>query len=653
MEKYYIDVPYKEKDEAKSLGARWDAENKKWYYLNPEDKKLFSKWGLSKKAAFMSLADLSEEQQELIARAKKGENVLVDACIGSGKTTAIQVLCNEFTDKRILYLTYNALLKIDARAKITQSNVTVTNYHGFAYMCLSKAGIKSGTSDLIQMFNEHTPAIGMYDMVVLDEYQDIEQEIAEMLWYIKKRLPDIQIIAVGDMMQKIYDKTTLNVPDFIQDYLGEYTLLRFTKCFRLNRTFAKRLGDIWNKDIYGVNDKCRVETMEIINVVNFLSKQKPEDILCLGSRTGDMSKTLNILERKFPAKYNKNTVYASIADEDRSISSPTAETAIFTTFDSSKGLERKICVVFDFTDDYWVTRTERPMVKYEIMRNIFCVAASRGKNRIIFVKGKNGDILEDKTLATPVMSEAEFNEPFLISEMFDFKYKEDVEECFRLIKRKKLSSDGREINIDSSDGLIDLSPCIGTFQEAAFFKGYDIDEEINYAQDKHRDRPKMYIPDDASVETKILYLTAYQTCYERYATQVKPPFVIDEQRESIFNRLKTEFSGSEKVQETCYIDFQDNEFNQYTIEGKCDVIKGDRIYELKFVSELSHEHFLQLAVYMTALGCDKGVLWNVRKNEMYEVAIPDRKKFLDTVVRTITKGAVKHCNTAYKYQFVS
>ena len=40
----YIDVPFKEKDEAKELGARWDAKNKKWCVENKKDYPKFQKW---------------------------------------------------------------------------------------------------------------------------------------------------------------------------------------------------------------------------------------------------------------------------------------------------------------------------------------------------------------------------------------------------------------------------------------------------------------------------------------------------------------------------------------------------------------------------------------------------------------------------------
>ena len=66
-------------------------------------------------------------------------------------------------------------------------------------------------------------------MLIIDEYQDIELELAQMLDYIKYRNPGMQIIAVGDMQQKIYDKTTLDVPSFINNFLEEYELLELSE----------------------------------------------------------------------------------------------------------------------------------------------------------------------------------------------------------------------------------------------------------------------------------------------------------------------------------------------------------------------------------------------------------------------------------------
>ena len=43
-ERIYIDVPYKDKDVAKLLGARYDGEKKKWYVPPGVDLELFAKW---------------------------------------------------------------------------------------------------------------------------------------------------------------------------------------------------------------------------------------------------------------------------------------------------------------------------------------------------------------------------------------------------------------------------------------------------------------------------------------------------------------------------------------------------------------------------------------------------------------------------------
>ena len=218
----------------------------------------------------MTLKDLSSEQQDLVRLALDGKNVLCDACIGSGKTSTINVLCNEFdSSKEILYLTYNRLLKLDAQEKILNDNVTVQNYHGFASKILYRRGIKNvGQGEQIGMVLRKRVPVGHFDVLIIDEYQDINEEISKMLEYIKESNPGLQIIAVGDMKQKIYDQTSLDIWSFIHKFLGKHTQVNFTQCFRLSHDLAQRLGNIWGKDINGVNKNCKVSTMSREQVVD-------------------------------------------------------------------------------------------------------------------------------------------------------------------------------------------------------------------------------------------------------------------------------------------------------------------------------------------------------------------------------------------------
>ncbi len=593
-----------------------------------------------------STLQLSSEQQLFVEKALQGENILVDACIGSGKTTAIQHLCNELPkEKKILYLTYNKLLKVDAKSKIKKKNVTVTNYHGFAYMILKRNGISAGIPDLIQTFVKEKPSLIKYDVLIIDEYQDIEQELAEMLQLIKESNQKMQIVAVGDMEQKIYDKTTLHVEAFMKGFLEDHISLQFTQCFRLSAGLASMLGRIWKKRIVGVNNSCTVEEMTKREIVPFLAEKNPEDILCLGARTGALADVLNLLEETYPQRFNKKTVYATISDNDSmGKTEPKDDSAIFTTYDSSKGLERKICVIFDFTESYWHVRITKPQQSYAILRNIFCVAASRGKNQIIFVKSEE-PLLSERTLSTFVPANQKFKD-INISEMFDFKYKEDIEQCFSLLKiHKQAQEDTSLINIKSTDDLIDLSPCIGIYQEAVFFSAYQIDAEIELRVHLDAKLDKLYTKEiqDSSLDRKILFLVSLETRQNRYRTQVITPLVYEEESELIKTRLNTRLRRNERTQVRCQIDFSDQENGgvKFSALGLADAVKDKTVYELKFVSELTHEHFLQCASYMVAMNLPKGILWNTRDNTSYEIEVPDRKAFLDNVTKTVTKGMIE------------
>lgn len=587
----------------------------------------------------MQYEDLSQEQKLFIDLALRGENILVDACIGSGKTTAIQTLCGCYgPEKHILYLTYNKLLKLDAKAKIkTRGTMTnVTNYHGFAYSELIRNGVKPSFNDCIQTYNRVNPPIRQYDVLILDEYQDIELEIAEMLWRIKAANPQMQIIAVGDMAQKIYDKTRLDVPAFISSYLDTYKSIEFTQCFRLSQELAGRLGRIWGKQINGVNQDCVVETLWFRDALEELAKYEPSQILCLGANTGKRNALLNSLEQDYPEKFNKNTVWSRVSEMEGG-TAPDEKSAVFTTFDGCKGMERDVCVVCDWTEDYWDMRISRAQVKAEIIRNVFCVAASRGKRRIIFLRDNN--YLRDLTLCDAAGEEKRF-EDVVMSGMFNFKYVEDVEDAYQQLDVKEVHPKDDIINVPTKDGMIDLSFCIGVYQEVAYFTNCSIDKYIQAYFTAHKDKDFRLreMRDSWSLEEKVLFYASLETEQNRYMNQVQLPLVPEDAWNHIADRLATVLPANADVQVECRLPFGMKKREAFLATGLADAVMDNTVYELKFVDELAHVHFLQCASYMVSMGLKKGILWNVKSNQRYEIRIPNEKTFLDKVSNAITKG---------------
>ncbi len=566
--------------------------------------------------------------------ALSGQNVRVEACIGSGKTTAIQALCDLFSkNKLILYLTYNKLLKVDAKAKIKNPNVVVTNYHGFVYPYLVRNGIRCSMSDSIRIFTENRLSIPRFDIMIIDEYQDIELDFAEMLEYVKSTNPRMQIIMVGDMSQKIYDKTTLDVAKWSDGFLGTHVELEFTQCFRLQPELAAKLGRIWGKTITGVNSNCIVREMGKGSVVTYLKNKNPGDILCLGAKTGAMSDVLNTLEERYPDRFNKKTVYARIKDGDANVE-PDNNTAIFTTFDSSKGMEKPICVVFDWDEAYWQMRSRQPDTDGDILRNIFCVAASRGKNEIIFVTsmkhGKNIDLLSEKTLMTPI--ERKPLEHAYIYEMFDFKYVEEITRGYEMLDITRVDTIESDIDINEKDGLIDLSPCIREYQKAVFFKNYNIDVKLQSAFEQ-RDK-KMPDLSGFTPEQKLLQLVSLLTKQNRYYNQVRLPFVTPNQHNALMDRLSERLDRNEKTQIEKSMQLWD-----VTIHGICDALQSDTVWQVEYRNAIRPEDFLQAGINSILFERPYTMLWNIKNNALYRVSV-DRSivdKFLHQIYCIITK----------------
>jgi hypothetical protein len=161
----------------------------------------------------------------------------------------------------------------------------------------------------------------------------------------------------------------------------------FTQSFRAGQELGALLSEAWNKPVVGVNPAQTIQYVSYNEALDFMRAKNPGDLLCLGRRNGQMAEALNHLERDHGEVFNKETVYASIRDGDTWVTYDD-DTAVFTTFDSSKGLERPASVVFDYDEAMWDMRCGFPNVDTTVMRNVFLVAASRGKHEVVSVRSE-------------------------------------------------------------------------------------------------------------------------------------------------------------------------------------------------------------------------------------------------------------------------
>lgn len=580
--------------------------------------------------------NLTDEQMKVIQALEEGKSVVVDSVIGSGKTRVLQAVCDHFPHQRILYLTYNRLLKLDAQEKIHNSNATVQNYHGFVYKYLSRRNIHVQPSKQIKAFLTYCKDIPLiYDICLIDEFQDIEEDTTELLLHLKNECPRAQWVFVGDMQQKIYDKTKIDVyKDCINKIIPDYTPLKFTKSFRISSDWGGFLSRCWQKQISGVNENCQVTTTRSFqDVLNLLDTTPNKDILILGPRYGITPEIVNLLEQHDKNKYNKNTVWTSIQERDEGYRVQ-PDSLIVTTYDGCKGMERPICIVVDWTAHHFQTRVEQPFVDKDIIRNLFCVAASRGKDKIIFLEEPRKPLFTEDTLYQHYSQRLPDFNP---CSMFDFKHTEDVLKCMEHLTIEDIpQEDTTEIKVHSTDGNIDLSPAIGRYQEILFFNHFDFEKEMHeYKPTPLVQRVAAYIGKIPSLskEQQALALTSCDTELFRYIGQVTTSLIDEENKDKLMKRLSSKLNpNNKKIQVSCHI------VSNFTATGLADYVENGIPWELKFIANLTNSNYLQAVMYSIMLKAPYAMLWNVRTNELKKVSVKDKAAFLKDVYKCITLG---------------
>ena len=573
---------------------------------------------------------ITDEQQLFLDYANMGYNILIQSCVGGGKTTMLQQFVEDLPDDRkAVFLTFNKHLKIDILSQITNTNVLVANYHGLAYRLLDNINIHVKVDELLSTVIEKCPMIPHYDVVIIDEFQDLDTQCAKIVSMILEANPNVQIIVAGGMEQKNRTSSALNAQAFIEDVLGVYKTIQFSKSWRLSSYYANLLSDLWEEPIVGMNNHMHLYTASMDEVVDILGREKPRDVMVIGTNYGMRTKIQNALENRYPSKYNEYTMHISSSEYDPKLQKQT-EQAVFTNYNSCKGMERKVVVITDFTIRYF-TQLLNSGMEPDIIRNLLCVAISRASQKLIFVQDPTSEFLtiDNFKMLTQLKPQCLGDSNYNISSMLNTAYKESVNDIIKCLDiRKRNVIDDSKIELSSRRTFIDVSILCGIFQEANFFYNYSIEKDFLRFPVS---REELQFFNKQSLEKQILLLAAKQTQQQRYCDLKS--FIDPIAANCLNKRLSTLLDRDMPSQVFAHVCLKDG----IVCQGYADAVSSDCVYELKYCNSMRPEYYVQCAMYMLALDKDKGLLWNTKDNTQEEIIIKDKELFKDAVIRAITK----------------
>ena len=363
----------------------------------------------------LTLPKISDEQNKIIDILSNNKNVIVNSVAGSGKTTSILHIASIFNNLKILTLTYNKRLKIDSRYKIRElnlKNIEIHSYHSFCFKYYDKKCITDKKIKEILKMEMIYDIKFNYDMIIIDEAQDLTMlyfELIQIILYNNKSLhnktKNTYICIFGDYNQSIFEFNNADprfikyanrifntIDNFRTKYSSDdsYTIYKsLNKNIDISKTFDIK-NDIFVETSLSTSFRLTIENANFINMcllkenrINAIKNgPKPRYLICDSFGNGIRGKNIIYEEIKY---YLKNYTYDDIfilAPSTRSEKSPIRKLAnflsnnnipiyvpnnddekldddilngkiIFSTFHQSKGLERKIVIIFGFDNSYF------------------------------------------------------------------------------------------------------------------------------------------------------------------------------------------------------------------------------------------------------------------------------------------------------------
>lgn len=353
---------------------------------------------------------VSLEQSIIIENIKKGLNVIVDACAGSGKSTTILSCAIQSPEKRFLQITYNSMLRMEIKEKVKTlglKNIVVHTYHSLAVSKYSKnACTDTGIRQIFYQNLKPISPIKRQDVIVLDETQDMTYLYYQLVErYCRDMGTPFQILILGDYMQGLYEFKGADIRFLTkaEEIWRDYPLLKsneFVKCsLKMSYRITNQMADFVNQLMLGEErlEACKdgEPVLYIRNTKFFLQKTvvyhilelrkagvRPDEIFVLGASVKGVNSQIRRIENALVEA--GIPCHVPMLETDKIDEKVIDGKVVFSTFHCVKGRQRPYVFVVGFDQSYFNIYGRN--IPNNICPNTLYVACTRATKRLYLLE---------------------------------------------------------------------------------------------------------------------------------------------------------------------------------------------------------------------------------------------------------------------------
>ena len=354
---------------------------------------------------------MNEDQLLILKHINNGENVVVNAVAGSGKSTTVLSIANANDALIMIQFTYNSMLRIEIKQKMKHlniSNLEVHTYHSLAVKYYdASAYTDTGLRHILAKNTKPRKALPKKNLVVLDETQDMT-----FLYYslIVKYTMDMgnpfQLLILGDYMQGIYefkgaDTRFLTLAEKFWCHHGLLKSKKFHNCsLSTSYRITNQMSNFINEALIGEtrvlacrdgkhpvyylrNTRRNLENAVVFHIKKLLAQgASPSDIFILGASVKGPNSQIRKIENVLVS--HNIPCHVPMFDTDAIDNKIIENKIVFCTFHSAKGRERNYTFVTGFDNGYMTFYGAN--LPQDKCPNPIYVGATRAKEAVFFLE---------------------------------------------------------------------------------------------------------------------------------------------------------------------------------------------------------------------------------------------------------------------------